>query len=310
MKKKFIIAFTISLVVFTLLYSNIWKYVLDKQTVAAEPNGPGFEDEDFQTVTKPKIKNEALFLLMGVDAEDISKSKGTRTDTMMLFKVNFDTGKIDLLSIPRDTRVLIKGSEDKINHAHAFGGVPLTMRTVKEFLNLDIDYYVKVDYKAVMKVVDAIGGVEIDVPFRMRYRDDTPGFPLLDINLDKGVQILDGQQAHDFLRYRSGYKEGDLGRIKAQQYFMQEFIKQALKPKNIFKLPTMVETYFEYVETNIPLNVMIKGAGAAKKIDVENMTTNTIPGHNKRINGIDYLIYDREETVKIVSDMFGDYLLD
>ncbi len=145
--------------------------------------------------------------MMGVDAKDVRQSKGTRTDTMMLMKVNFETGKIDLLSLPRDTRVLVRGKEDKLNHAHAYGGTSLTMATVREFLNIDLDYYVKVDYKAVKAIVEAIGGVEIDVPQRMRYSDPTAD-PPLNINLYPGLQVLDGEGAHDFLRYRSGYKEG------------------------------------------------------------------------------------------------------
>ena len=307
MKKKFFTAFIISLIGFSVLYSNLWKSILIQGPSTVHGDEPGIiEPEDPK---EPKIKNEVLFLLMGVDAQDVKNSKGTRTDTMMLTKINFDTGKIDMLSIPRDTRVLVKGREDKINHAHAYGGPSLTMDSVQNFLNLDIDYYVKVDYKVVMGVVDAIGGVEIDVPFNMKYRDDTPGFPLLDINLKKGLQILDGKDAHDFLRYRKGYPEGDLGRIKAQQYFMKELIKQTLKPKNLLKLPKLAETYFENIETNIPWTVMLKGVASAKKINVDEMVTATVPGENQRIGGLDYLVYYREETKQIVLDMFGDYLI-
>lgn len=307
MKKKFFIAFIISFIGFSVLYSNLWKDILTQGPSTVHGDEPSADETDESK--KPKIKNEVMFLLMGVDAEDVKKSKGTRTDTMMLTKVNFDTGKINMLSIPRDTRVLVKGKEDKINHAHAYGGPDLTMDTVQDFLHLDVDYYVKVDYKVVMGIVEAIGGVEIDVPFNMKYRDDTPGFPLLDINLKKGLQVLNGKEAHDFLRYRKGYPEGDIGRIKAQQYFMKELIKQTLKPKNLLKLPKLAETYFENVETNIPWSVMLKGVASAKKINVDEMITGTIPGEGKRISGVDYFIYYREETKQIVLDMFGDYLI-
>lgn len=307
MKKKFFIAFIISFIGFSVLYSSLWKSILIQGP--SKVHGDEANSDEPEDVKKPKIKNEVLFLLLGVDAEDVKKSKGTRTDTMMLTKINFDTGKINMLSIPRDTRVLVKGKEDKINHAHAYGGPSLTMDTVQDFLHLDIDYYVKVDYKVVMGIVDAIGGVEIDVPFNMKYRDDTPGFPLLDINLKKGLQELNGKQAHDFLRYRKGYAEGDLGRIKAQQYFMKELIKQTLKPKNLLKLPKLAETYFENVETNIPWSVMLKGVASAKKINADEMITSTVPGEGQRISGVDYWIYYREETKQIVLDMFGDYLI-
>lgn len=307
MKKRFIVTFILSLVAFTILYSTLWYKVFDKETVAAPGDDTDFVDDGFDDKYELPVKNEIVFLMMGVDAKDVKQSKGTRTDTMMLFKVNFDSGSIDILSIPRDTRVLVRGKEDKINHAHAFGGPNLTIRTVEDFLGIDLNYFVKVDYKAVRSIVTAIGGVEIDVPQRMRYSDPTDN-PPLNINLQAGLQTLDGDQAHDFLRFRS-YRDGDLGRISAQQYFMKELIKQTLQLKNIVKLPGLVETYFDYVETNIPMGMVLKGIGAAKNMDAESMTTTTIEGSSKRIGGVDYLIYDRESTEAIVQEMFGDYLL-
>ncbi|WP_313758217.1 LCP family protein [Tissierella sp.] len=309
MKKKFVLSFVLSFIFFAVAFTFVGEKIFSKSDSFAtiDENISGELDEENKV--EPKVKDEILFLMMGVDAEDVKKSKGTRTDTMMLFKVNFETGEINLLSIPRDTRVLVRGKKDKINHAHAYGGPELTMKTLRDFLNLDIDYYVKVDYRAVMEIVDAIGGVEIDVPQRMKYDDTTPGIPPLHINLKKGLQTLDGKKAHDFLRYRKGYAEGDIGRIKAQQMFMKELIKQTLKPKNIIKLPKFVETYYDYVETNIPFKVIAKGALSATKIDLENMTTNTIPGEGQRISGADYWIYYKEETKKVVEEMFGDYLL-
>lgn len=302
------ITFFLSLGIFTFLYSTLWgKFFYNNTSAAPEVSGGGQDVFQEGNEIETKVENEILFLMMGVDAHDVKKSKGTRTDTMMLMKVNFETGKIDLLSLPRDTRVLVRGKEDKLNHAHAYGGTSLTMATVRDFLDIDLDYYVKVDYKVVKGIVEAIGGVDIDVPQRMRYRDPTAK-PPLDINLYPGPQTLYGKEAHDFLRFRS-YRGGDIDRIKAQQYFMKELIKQTLKPKNLLKLPKLVETYFEYVETNIPLNLILKGVAAGRKMDIENMEQRTITGYGQRINGLDYWIYDREETSKVVKEMFGDYLL-
>ncbi|HAE91799.1 MAG TPA: LytR family transcriptional regulator [Tissierella sp.] len=311
MKKKFILSFILSLICFTLVFKLFGdKIFLGKNSIPVTDNVPQKElDLGEDNKIEKRVENEILFLMMGVDANGTGEYKNIRTDTMMLFKVNFQNGEINLLSIPRDTRVLVKGKKDKINHAHSYGGPELTMKTLRDFLNLDIDYYVKVDYRAVMEIVDAIGGVEIDVPQRMKYDDTTPGIPPLHINLKKGLQKLDGKKAHDFLRYRKGYAEGDIGRIKAQQMFMKELIKQTLKPKNIIKLPKFIETYYDYVETNIPFKVIAKGALSATKIDLENMTTNTIPGEGQRISGADYWIYYKEETKKLVEEMFGDYLL-
>ncbi len=317
MKKKFFISFGISFIIFTLIFLGFGQRIFNKEkpTIAVDEDGNIIEIEDDGNLIEQKVKNEVLFLLMGVDAKDVKQSQGTRTDTMMLFKINFEDGSVSFLSIPRDTRVSVRDKQDKMNHAHAFGGVDLTMKTARDFLGLDIDYYVKVDYRAVKEIVDAIGGVYIDVPRNMRYKDPTAD-PPLNISIDKGYQLLDGDMAHDFLRWRqnndgtAGYAEGDIGRIGAQQMFMKEFIKQTLQLKNITRLPKIINSYFDYVETNIPKTLMLKGAASASKLDMENMKSATIPGEGKRISGGDYWIYNAEETEAIVEEMFGDYLLD
>lgn len=308
MKKRFLATFLISILLFSSLYFFLWSKFIDKNVASAGSDISDENSEDDETGSiNVKGKNEIMFLMVGVDANDVANSKGTRTDTMMLVKVDFENGDIDLLSLPRDSRVVVRGKEDKLNHAHAYGGMPLTIDTVRDFLGVDLEYYVKVDYKAVKSIVDAIGGVKLNVPQRMRYSDPTAK-PPLNINLNPGEQILDGQKAHDFLRFRS-YPDGDLGRVKAQQYFLEEFIKQTLQPKNIIKLPTMVKTYYDYVDTNISLDYVLKGMGVANKLNMENVRMETIQGYNKRINGLDYLIYDRESTKEIVEEMFSNYLI-
>lgn len=316
MKKKFIISFLISILSFSLIFMGLNKKSNIKTNfIPSEVDAQDTNDDLEDDAVEQKVKNEILFVLLGVDAKDVKKSTGTRTDTIMLFKVNFDTGGTKLLSIPRDTRVLINNNMDKINHAHSNGGVKLTMKTIRDFLNLDVDYYVKVDYEVVKDVVDAIGGVEIDVPQKMEYIEYDPSVPPLNINIKKGLQVLDGKNAHDFLRWRTnndmtrGYPMGDIGRIQAQQYFMKELIKQTLKPKNIIKLPKLIEAYSENVETNIPLSIMAKGAMSAKKIDVENMKTATIPGEFLELE-TSYWEYYKNDTKSIVEEMFGEYLID
>lgn len=300
MKKTFFKTFFISLLAFILVYVGVAHYFTNfnnKETVGGEE-----VDEEFEE------KNEILFLLLGVDAKDINQ-KGTRTDTMMLINIDFETGETKLLSIPRDTRVNIRGlnGQRKINAAHANGGPELSVKAVKDLLGVDLEHYVKVDYKVVKEVVEAIGGVTIDIPKNMYHSDPTADPPLL-INLKKGdQQLLDGDKSMQFLRYR-GYKDADLGRIKAQQQFMKAFMEQALKPKNILRLPKMVSAYYKYVDTNIPLGTLSKMALSVNKINTENMETATIPGYGKKINGIDYLIYKEDEMNSIVNEMFGNYV--
>lgn len=306
MKKKFTRTFFISFLCFVVAYGGIGYYFMNHKNEAAIGTIGKEEkkiDDHFDE------KNEILFLLLGVDAKDVSKSKGTRTDTMMLVNIDFNTGAVKILSIPRDTRVDIRGlsGKRKINAAHANGGPELSVKTVQDLLGVDLDYYVKVDYKVVKEVVDAIGGVKVDVPMNMKY-DDPTADPPLHINLKKGVQVLNGDESLQFLRFRKGYKDADLGRIKAQQQFMKAFMEQALKPKNLLKLPKMISAYYKYVDTNIPMGTLTKMAFSANKINTENIQGATIPGDGQYIGKTSYFIYNKEEMDILVKEMFGDYL--
>ncbi|MCF6460247.1 LCP family protein [Clostridium sp. Cult3] len=313
MKKKFWATFFISIICFSALFAGAGKYLSNKEPAisAGEEDGieEAFDDED-----------EILVLLMGIDdndgvggikavkekkikGENSHKPTGMRTDTMILGKYNFKTGEITLLSIPRDTRVNIRGRKnpEKITHAHSHGGPYLSIKTVKDLLNIDLKYYMTVDYLAVKSIVDAIGGVEIDVPVKMRHPDPY-------IHLDPGLKTLNGDESLMYLRFRS-YKEGDLGRVKAQQIFMKEFIKQVLKPKNLLALPKMVKTYYDYVDTNVPFEAVMKGAMSARKIDLENMKVATLPGEGEYIGPTSYFLYDEAEMRILVKELFGEYLL-
>ncbi|MGM0395624.1 MAG: LCP family protein [Bacillota bacterium] len=314
MKKQFIAVFVSFFLIFGLIYGILANTIFDDDTVVATDPEETEEPVDDEEPAEDE-KNDILFLLMGVDAQDITQSEGTRTDTMMLTSVDLDTGKISILSIPRDTRTTVQGRQDKINAAHAYEGAEYAVEVVGALLDIDLEYYVKVDYQIVQDVVNAIGGVTVEVPFDMKYSDPTSE-PPLNINIKKGVQTLDGKNAHDFLRFRHnnnltvGYADGDVGRTKAQQYFMKELVKQTIKPKNLLKLPMLVETYFDNVETNIPIRVMLKGALAANKIDVDSMETATLPGGGSYIGGISYYIHDAAETEEVIRSMFRNYLVD
>lgn len=315
MKKQFLTVFLASLVIFGLFYMLAGDTFFDeKPVVATDPTEVTGEPTDVEEPSETKDKNEIVFLMMGVDAKDVAKSKGTRTDTMMLTKLNIETGKITVVSIPRDTRTLVKGNMDKINAAHAYGGVEETIKSVRHLLGIDLEYYVKVDYQIVQDLVNAIGGVTVEVPFTMIYSDPTAD-PPLNINIKKGEQTLDGKNAHDFIRFRHnndmtvGYPDGDIGRIRTQQYFLKELVKQTITPKNLLKLPKIIETYFDNVETNIPITFMLRAGISANKIDVESMETATVPGDGEYIGLISYFIHNQEETDTLMEKMFGDYLV-
>lgn len=284
---------------FGIIFFAVDKFLLNGEELTADGQ-----------VVENKVEGELLVLLMGIDDDGNTKGaltdeRGRRTDTMMLAKANFDTGKVEILSIPRDTRVRVGAKEDKINHAHSYGGPELALKTVEDFLGLEIDYYVKIDFTGIREVINAIGGIDIDVPVRMKYSDPTAK-PPLNIDLQPGMQKLDGDKAHDFLRFRS-YPEGDIGRVHAQQYFMKELAKQMLNPKNVLRIDKLIKTYYDYVDTNISLSTMLKYGVSAKNLDVENIRTEMVPGEHRKINGVSYWAYDMVGTATLVEEMFGEY---
>ncbi|MDO5028458.1 MAG: LCP family protein [Bacillota bacterium] len=287
MKGKFFVSFLIGLIIFSSAYMWVWSKIGGGfSEVQAIEEQQGIEQvdniEEGNEVKQVNI-DEIFFLLVGVDTTDVKNIKtsasgqtGIRSDTMILCRVNFNDGSIKMMSLPRDSRVPVKGALDKLNHSHSYGGMNLLMKTVRDFTNLDVDYYVRVDYKAVEKLVDAIGGVEVDIKQRMYKKDTTAGKGYL-IDFQPGVQKLSGDQAILFLRYRD-YKDGDVDRTKVQQYFLTEMIKQTLEPRNILKLPKILDVYANYVDTNMDPAMIYSAVASAGKLNKENIETTTLPG--------------------------------
>lgn len=250
-------------------------------------------------VIEPVVDQEILFLLAGVD-QLVNPEGGMRTDTLMLIKVETATGKVSIVSIPRDTQVLVRGEWDKINHAHAYGGMTLTLKTIRDWLGIDLDYYVKVDFEAVIDIVDAMGGVYADVPLDLYH-------PSFNIDLKAGRQLLNGEEALYLARYRQGYENGDLGRVDTQQKLMMEIVKQALSAKNIPKLGSFISTYFSKVDTNISLDMIMGLIPVASSINTENIDTYVIPGDDGVENDTSYYFYYEEPTQVLVDEVLGDY---
>lgn len=300
-KLRFIITFIISIIIFSFIFNTAYKKINGEDNILTTDN-----EETIPLKDKDKIN----FLVVGIDAYDNTDAKGQRTDTMILAQYNFRDKKMNLLSIPRDTRVKKdNGYYDKINHAHAYGGMDYTMDAVRKLTNLDLKYYVRMDYRAVEEIVDTIGGVNIYVPQRMLYDDTTEGKEF-HVDLYEGQQVLNGDQSIQFLRWRknndkTGYAEGDVGRIKAQQEFIKALVKQSLKAKNITKIPKMIKIYNEYIDTNIPLNTVVRGGLSGIRMNFDNINTHTLPGSGQYINNISYFVYDVDKSQRLINDIFN-----
>ncbi|MCT4585027.1 MAG: LCP family protein [Peptostreptococcaceae bacterium] len=301
--KIFFRTFVLLLIIFTTIFTGIGFYVNGQiakereivEIIRLKHNLDSLTDEK-----KNEETNIINILLLGVDALKSKNQYNSRTDTMIVFSLNKEKNKITLLSIPRDSRVKIRGrvGEDKINHAHAYGGVASSVGTVKSLLKVPIHHYVKVDYNALFKTVDDIGGVEVDVPIDMNYYDPNAS-PPLHINIKKGKQVLNGQKSMEFLRYRENYPNKDLGRIQAQQQFLDSFIKKVLSPASITKIPDYINTLHMYVETDLKIGDMLNLAMDAKTINPNEINKYTLKGEPKMINNISYYILDNSFIEKI-----------
>ena len=296
--KKFIKVLLISFFCFVIVLSTGAYIFLNSL------NGGNDPSNQFEAGGDVPDKNEPVnVLILGVDAKDAKNSQGARSDTIMLATFNPMSKQVNVISIPRDTRVVIRGHKgmDKINHAHAYGGPELSMKTVKDLLGVPVHYYVRVDYRALGKIVDDLGGVEVDVSMNMKYTDPTAD-PPLKIDLKKGVQVLDGSKAMQFVRFRKGYADQDLGRIKAQQTFMKALADKLLEPQTIIKLPKIAKTFSSYVDTDMPVATMTAYALKANGVSMNSIQMLTIPGESKLMNGVWYYIPD---TNKIQAAMAG-----
>ena len=253
-------------------------------------------------------KNERVnVLVFGVDSSSKEESNSSRSDSIMLVTIDAEKEKPTVISIPRDTRVEIPGRKnlDKINHAHAYGGPELLVETVEGLFDININYYVRINYNAVIEVVDALGGVEIDVPVNMKYSDPY-ATPPLNINIKKGLQVLNGEQSVQFMRFRKGYANQDLGRIQAQQQFVQALLDKVISPSTILKVPELIDIAYKNVDTNIPKNKMVSLGVTASSIDTENLNKITLEGTPKTINGISYYVVEEE----LIDELKINYLSD
>lgn len=232
--------------------------------------------EQGEAQSKPEF-GKFNILLLGLDGR---QGVNNRADTIILATLDGETNQAQLLSIPRDTRVKIKGGWDKINAAYAYGGVELTRTTVSDFLGVEIDRYAVLDFNSLVKLVDAVGGIEVDVPVRMYV-------PLEGIDLKPGKQHLNGEQVLAYARFR-GTIEGDIDRARRQQEVIQLLLQKVLKPENLPRIGQFIEIAKNNVDTDLTAKEMIALARIAPDVMEKGISTKVLPGKNKKIDGLWY----------------------
>ncbi len=255
---------------------------------------------DFNFNFSPRTQN---LLLMGVDSSTNEENpfKGNRSDTMLLVSIAPYGKNINVISIPRDSKVYIAGKNktDKINHAFAHGGARLAVKTVEETFGVRIHNYLAISNAGVIKAIDILGGLPIYVEKNMKYDDYTAK---LHINLKQGNHILTGKQVEGYLRFRHD-SFGDIGRIRRQQWFFNALISRLKDPSVIVKLPELLKVIPEYIQTDLSAYDLAKYLGMAKNIDSSTIQIATIPGAPSTKGIISYWIIEPEKTQELMNKM-------
>lgn len=261
-----------------------------------------------------KNLGEIKVLILGISTDLDSQL----TDTIMVASYNPNTQKANLLSIPRDTFTGKYQSRatasQKINVLYNINKDPEdTLEAVNDITGLDIKYYVVVKTEALIKLVDAIGGVEFNVPIDMKYDDPTQD---LHISLESGTQMINGEKAEQLLRFRHNnngtsysieYGDNDLGRMRTQRDFITATLQQTLKLGNIFKIGQILEIVHENVETNLELSYIKDYVPYAVEFNTENIKTATLPGTTPDLdetNKISIYVVNKKESKELIQSMF------
>ena len=272
----------------------LWRMVLP-----SKPEGAAVSTEPAAAAGKYNI------LILGIDKrrDDIGRSNVT-----CLMTVDLAQKSVSMLWIPRDSRVDIPGYEwNKIGHAYAYGGPALSEKTVSKLLGVPVDYYLAVNMEGFKHVIDAIGGIDLQVDKAMHYYDpydegevDNNGL----IDLKPGLQHMDGNTALEYVRFRHD-EMGDIGRIGRQEKFVKALLDAVEQPAVLAKIPDIVKQVKLSLDTDVPVSVMAKIAAAVPFVHKEGLHTDMVAGTPVYIDNISYWLPDIEAMRTKAIDMEG-----
>ncbi|MCR3921617.1 MAG: LCP family protein [Firmicutes bacterium] len=271
-------AFILVLLLCALWLSSVWVRIYERS-----PQPDGARGETLRGVTN--------IMILGLDQEDDEPS---RADTIIVMSINNISHDVALVSIPRDSRVEIVGlGLDKINHAMQFGGVPLLQETVETLLDIPIHHYLYTNFSGFESMVDAVGGIEMQVERDIIGLD---GHPIV----EEGPQHLDGSQALSYARFRSD-PEGDFGRMRRQQQVLKAIVAQLIQIKSVVRMPMLLEQFARHIRTDMTLPTLLRFSRTSASLDFENVPTIQLQGRVATIEGISYVLLDQDflqETVR------------
>ncbi|WP_068675305.1 LCP family protein [Oceanobacillus sp. Castelsardo] len=273
-KRIYLILLPIVIVFVGILSYASYLYIKADSIFSSAFEDDGREKSDLREIPVDPTKDNVSVLIMGIDSsEKRGASEKSRTDALMVATLNKKENSIKLLSIPRDSLVYIPGVgyETKINHAHAYGGTTATIDTVESLLDIPIDYYVKVNFEAFMEVVDAVGGITVDVPYEFKEQNSKDKADA--IHLLPGEQKLNGEEALALARTRK--KDSDIMRGQRQQEIMKAIIAKGVSVHGIMNIDDVIEAVGGNLTTNMRFGEMksfITYGTSGKSLDIETLT--------------------------------------
>lgn len=250
------------------------------------------------------------FSILGASSEPVRNvvvagvdEGGYRTDLILLCQINRYSNELNILQIPRDTRVQNRRNDKKINSAF-FSGFDCMSDEINQLTGIKPEKYIMVDFDGFSDIIDALGGVVVDVPVRMNYTDPVQN---LVIDLQPGKQKLNGEKAQMFMRFRknndgTGYANGDIGRIDTQKLLYSAVIKKIKTPAGIARIPAVLSAVKKHSKTNAGDELM--GILRDMAVCSGNLKFHTLPGNGKYIGGGSYFVYDKSKTNEIISNNF------
>ncbi|MGM9551412.1 MAG: LCP family protein [Clostridia bacterium] len=293
--KKYLLIVCVATLIFTVFAAGILAYNWLYTPFSMGANLPdGSVDDYVEGLTAVEKSTPYNILVLGVDVE------ARLTDVMMLCQIDPVDHNVKILSVPRDTRVKVNNRTVKINASFNMGGVEQVVKSVKGLTGLPIHYYFMIDTKAFRETINALDGVDFDVPRDMDYEDPLQN---LYIHLKKGYQHLDGNQAEQLVRFRR-YANGDIDRIAVQQSFLQAIVDQKLSAKYVAKIPEVYSIISSNSSTNMRPIDMLNSGKQLLAVPKENFKTFTVPGEGKMIGEVSYYVHYSQELEELIATEF------
>ena len=265
--------------------------------------------EEIQVETEvPASHKEGFYNILIVGTDD----DGSRTDTIMIARLNTKDHTAAILSIPRDTLIDSSMTVPKINGAYSYvgkgeKGINNLKSHLANLLGFEVDGYALVNLDAFVELVDLVGGVEFDVPMRMYYTDASQD---LYIDLQPGKQLLDGEHAMQLVRFRKGYASQDIQRTQVQQQFLRALAKKCLQVVNLAKIGEMADIFAANVTTDLSVGNIAYFGQELLKCDFDQMFTHTLEGEGVTMDGLSYYALYLNSALEVINDQFNPYETD